>query len=126
MQQPLPTTTIHMFKPAARSRKIRQTLSSPSPFFYLRMKVAAMMEEVRVLVLACGHLLADDFEGESPAIPEPLHHLCFQQPGTVATCPTFSSLLLDTINTIMLLSKMLIQVHSQHSSLPPQPSPSTF
>lgn len=82
-----------------------------------------MMEEVRVLVLACGHLLADDFEGESPAIPEPLHHLCFQQPGTVATCPTFSSLLLDTINTIMLLSKMLIQVHSQHSSLPPQPFP---
>lgn len=26
---------------------------------------------------ACGYLLADDYVGEQPAIPDPIHRLCF-------------------------------------------------
>lgn len=84
------------------------------------MQVAALMEEVRVLVLALGHLLADDFDGESPAIPDTLHHLCFfhhdqqQQPQQASS---FASLLMEAVNTVMMLSKMLVQARP-----PPQQS----
>lgn len=83
------------------------------------MQVAALMEEVRVLVLALGHLLADDFDGESPAIPDTLHHLCFfhhdQQQQQQAS--SFAALLMEAVNTVMMLSKMLVQARP-----PPQQS----
>ena len=43
--------------------------------------MAALHEEVRVLVQACGYLIADDYSGEQPAVPDPVHRLCFQQVG---------------------------------------------
>ena len=93
--------------------------------------MAALMEEVRVLVQALGYLIADDFSGEQPAIPEAIHRLCFQ--GTSSSVPppllpslsssscsslsssssssagSTSTLLLETCGQVHLLATFLLQ-----------------
>ena len=98
--------------------------------------IAALMEEVRVLVQALGFLIADAFSGEQPAIPESIHRLCFQSssshspPSLLASsslCSSSSSssslsssssspspestsaLLLETCGQVHLLATFLLQ-----------------
>lgn len=60
--------------------------------------VAALMEEVRVLVQGLGFLIADDFSGEQPAIPESIHRLCFQS-SSYSSPPLLASSSLSSSST---------------------------
>ena len=53
--------------------------------------------------MALGHLLADDFEGEQPAVPEAIHRLCFT-PGPL------TELLVEMTTNVTMLVKFILEV----------------
>lgn len=68
---------------------------------------------------ACGHLLADDYSGEQPAIPDPIHRLCFQQQQQqqqqqgAGGGAALSDVIVEVIGSVHALAQFLLQVRRE-------------